>query len=445
MPKRIVKPPALRVQRFLKKLSKQSGWNFSDVKDARQPGKIKHSMSSIVWTLILGLMKNAKDLRDVETQSQEFDVWGRTLVPDPISDTTLHTEAKRLDTSGLLEKLTVQVRQLQRQKRLNPFGVPMGIATVDGKNLATVNHDAEGTGHRRSKTTEKWATSDDAQRGAPYWLMPAIRVTLTSAEAKPCIYQQALSPGEGEDTAAPSLVAALDQAYGRGSLFEVLDFDAGFTSLSLAHQVNDLGYAYIFGLKGNQGLLFHEAHRVFRKRTLTLAPEAITDWEVRNGKRIRRKLWRTDKLCGFETTVGRWTHLRQTWLVRQETETKDGTLETEDRYFISSLLWNRLSAAQILVAVRNHWGVENDTFNSLDLQWREDHAPWCTQGTAIWGLGLLRLMAYNMVQLLRKKVLRKKRPNGTRAPLVPWRTLFDWLSRAIIVPKTKQLTPLSPD
>ena len=134
---------------------------------------------------------------------------------------------------------------------------------------------------------------------------------------------------------------------------------------------------------------------------------------------------------GIENSVGRWSHLRQTWLVRQETEKANGQSEVEDRYFLSSLLWNRLRPAQILLLVRNHWAVENDTFNSLDLQWREDQAPWCTYGNAIWGLGLLRLMAYNVAQMLRRRRLRRKDDQGSWRDPMSWRQLFKTIERAV--------------
>ena len=38
----------------------------------------------------------------------------------------------------------------------------------------------------------------------------------------------------------------------------------------------------------------------------------------------------------------------------------------------------RLKPMQILRVVRHHWGIENDSHNTLDIQWREDHGPWCT-------------------------------------------------------------------
>jgi hypothetical protein len=63
------------------------------------------------------------------------------------------------------------------------------------------------------------------------------------------------------------------------------------------------------------------------------------------------------------------------------------------------VLWNRLKLRAILLLVRRHWGVENDCFKSLDVQWQEDTKPWWTEGNAVQALGMLRLMAYNSTQM----------------------------------------------
>jgi len=420
-----------RTLRFLSKQARKPSGNFEDAPDERQAGKVTHAVPSLLWALELGLISNQPTLRDVEAMTARLAPWGRSLVPEPISDTTLDMAARALDPAYLSGKLVEQVREAQRSKSLRPVGLPFGVAVIDGKNLATLDHDADGTGHERSSENKKWHQAGEAKTGKSYYLMPALRATLTSAESKPCIYQYPLPPGTGESTACPEMVDALHAAYGRGSLFEVLDLDAGLTSLANADHIDGLGYGYVFGLKGNQAELYAEAQALLAPRADRQEPEAKSPWERRNGKRIRRLLWRTDEMRGFTNSVGCWSHLRQTWLVRQETEKPDGQIEVEDRYFISSQLWNRLRPVQILALVRSHWGVENDTFNSLDLQWREDHAPWCTKGNAIWGLGLLRLMAYNVAQLLRRRRLRRKDERGGWKDPMSWRQLFKNIERAV--------------
>ena len=425
----------IRVQRFFRSRlkKKKKGWDFSDAPDTRRQGSIEHKMTQIIWGMWLGLVSNMPTLRDVEQMLEGLGSWARTLVPEPISDTTLDTEARRLDCDYLLGKLVLQVRDLCRSKMLPPVGLPCGVLTVDGKNLATTSHDADGSGHKRSNINKKWHCKNrkDNEHGTDYYLMPALRATLTSAEAKPCVYQKQLPPGTGESTSMPLLIDELQQAYGRSGMYDIIDADAGLTSLKNADCINEHGLGYVLGLKDNQPSMLEEAKRVLLPLVDSVAPEAQTHWENRNGTKIRRSLWRTKEMAGIETCAGTWDHLCQTWLVRQETQMPDGTVSHEDRYFVSSLLWNYLKPKQILWLVRIHWGVENDSFNSLDVQWHEDSGPWCTKGVAVWALGLLRLMAYNTAQILRRRRLREKRSNGTLRSPMRWRSLFKTIDRAI--------------
>jgi hypothetical protein len=424
----------VRTQRFLAKMTrgKSPGWTYADAPDPRQRAKVNHPMSSVMWSLELALLSNQPTLRDAEEMTGSLGSWAKSLVPESVSDTTLDTEARRLDADYLLGRLVLRMRDFHRSKMLNPVGLPCGVVTVDGKNLATLDHDAGGTGHARSSDNEKWHLSkaEEASRGASYFLMPALRATLSSAEAKPCIYQLPLPTKTGESTVFPALIDGLKQAYGHGELFEIIDADAGLTSLGNASRVIEAGWHYVFGLKGNQPELFSEAQKLLIPLSQTTQPEVQRPWESRNGKWIRRSLWRTSEMVGMENSVGKWTHLRQTWLVRQETRVPGKPVEIEDRFFITSLPWDALSPVQILLLVRNHWAIENDCFNSLDLQWHEDAGRWCTKGLAVWGLGVLRLLAYNTAQMLRRRRLRKKREDGTWLLPMSWRSLFKTIEKA---------------
>lgn len=256
-------PAKTRVQRFLAKQTQggAKGWTYADAPDPRQQGKIDHSMAAVLWSMELGLSSNQVTLRDVEEMTKTMGAWARTLIPAAVSDTTLDTEAQRLDATYLHEKLVQRVRGLHRSKMLEPVGLPCGVATVDGKNLATLDHDAEGTGHQRSTQNDKWhlPKEKEAKRGTSYFLMPALRATLSSAEAKPCVYQLPLPPGVGESTMFPEIFAGLRRAYGHGEMFRVIDCDAGLTSLGNADRVVEAEYEYVFGLKGNQQELFSKS------------------------------------------------------------------------------------------------------------------------------------------------------------------------------------------
>ena len=429
----IVQSAKSRVAKFLAKHTKKGapGWSYADAPDVRQTSKVQHPMSAILWALELGLTSNQPTLRDVEYMTKQLDGFAKNLIPEPISDTTLDTEAQRLDCNYLHNHLIHRIRGFHRSKMLEPAGLPCGVITVDGKNLATLCHDADGSGHARSKQNEKWHAKKHADNRTEksYYLMPALRATLTSAEAKLCVYQHTLPPGRGEASEFAQTLEGLQDAYGRSNMFQIVDGDAGLTSFKNANVVVEKGYDYVFGLKGNQRELFDEAQALLLPLTQTQKPEMETSWESRDGKRIRRRLWRVPDLAGLENSVGKWTHLRQTWLVRQETRGRNGIIQYENRFFVTSLTWDFLTPVQILLLVRNHWGVEV-TFNNLDLQWREDAGPWCTQGSAIWALAILRLMAYNTAQLLRRRRLRQKRPDGTNKEPISWRVLFKTIERS---------------
>jgi len=146
---------------------------------------------------------------------------------------------------------------------------------------------------------------------------------------------------------------------------------------------------------------------------------------------IKRQLWRTNALNGFENSVGKWSHLQQVWLVRQITRDKAGKTTCEDSYFLTSLPWDELGAWQILTYVRAHWVIENEVFGSLDMQWLEDSGTWCTQCNAVWALGVLRMMAYCIVQCMRRRNCRTRRGRQTWYNPIAWRTLFEHIFDAL--------------
>lgn len=125
--------------------------------------------------------------------------------------------------------------------------------------------------------------------------------------------------------------------------------------------------------------------------------------------------------------------------VEERLITDDGYLVTVVlRLFITNLPSQRLTPSQILSVVRNHWAVENDCFHSLDVQWREDAPAWCTAGQALLSLGMLRLLAYNYAQQLRKKHMRMSVTAGAASQPRPWQRLFTLIKEAL-----KDLFPLA--
>jgi predicted transposase YbfD/YdcC len=89
-----------------------------------------------------------------------------------------------------------------------------------------------------------------------------------------------------------------------------------------------------------------------------------------------------------------WTGLRTIGRVRAERHRPDGTVETEDRLFFSSL---PAEPERLLRAVRHHWHVENKLHWSLDVAFREDDSRVRT-GHAAQNLAVVRRLAVSLLK-----------------------------------------------
>ena len=152
-------------------------------------------------------------------------------------------------------------------------------------------------------------------------------------------------------------------------------------------------------------------------------PDAVSDWEPCSKGQIKRELWRN---CGLDGWNG-WNHLRQVVLVKQTTRLRHGGEDVvELRYFATNLPKATMTPKQLLELVRRHWAIENDCNWSFDMVMREDDGAWCTQKKSVLALGVLRMIAYNLLQWLRKSHVRVRRLNAPDTPL-PWRELYEMI------------------
>lgn len=411
---------AARVEKFLRRLVKNRAFQFWDAPEPRQISKVKHSIESIIRGLLGGLLANQPTLRRLEAHCGSGSLLDSSK---QISDTTMHEMVPRLDESYLLQKLVAQVKHLHRKKMVKRPDLPFSAIAIDGKNQGTLSHDAGGRAQSISaKGAEKWAVQSHAAAGQ--YVCPVLRATLISSEQRLAMYQMPVPAETGEAAVFADFLNQLEAAYGRTDLIDVITGDAGLCSLNNADAVAAKNLTYVFGLKGNQKSLLEAAQGFLQEKAAGHPPEAQTPWEKAHGTQIKRQLWRTRELQNFTNTVGTWTHLQQAWLVRQKTRSESGVEVIEDRYFVTNMAPGYATPKQMLTLIRAHWRIENDTFNSLDVQWGEDSMPWCAKGCAVWVLGLLRLMAYNIMQHLRRCHLRPKTGTITEMACLTWRDVF---------------------
>jgi hypothetical protein len=396
-----------------------------EVEDPRHASWVERPLPEVVSALFLGAVANQPTLRDVEEQTHSLRPWARSVVPKPISDTTMYTLAARLEPEALRPLLLRQIHALNRTRALVPSRTPISLGVVDGKVLAVTDHDADGWGQ---------AHHDPDTGEVTHHLVRALRCVLASADATPTIDQMPVEPDRNDMSTGERFVTRLIETWGRFRLFEALSFDAGFCSEHTAWVVDHHDLGYVFALKEGQPELLAEARRL-------LLPKLAAGVEAQSRERYKgnwmvREVVRTSDIAGYHD----WAHLRQAWLVRQTCVDDLGrVLRCEERFFLTNLPAGRLDGKGVLAVVRAHWRIENESNWPLDVQWREDHGRWCTTGASAYVLGLLRLLACNLVMHLRLRHFRPPWAGDNWSPPA-WRKLFRAIERALISDWTPDLT-----
>lgn len=394
-----------RVSRFFRKRGVREG--LAQVSDPRGQQGRRWRLPQVLETVLAALVLQIRSCHRLDERTRTgppLDVGGMRLAPIP--DATLQWILPQLDATEVRQLLVDQVRaEVRRKSVVTPEGAIRTLA-IDGKCLWS---------GRRGGCPE-------CQVQGGVRVHRVMRGLLTSARPRLFLDQRTLGAEENEMGAFAAFWAQLLQTYGRLALWEVVTLDAGYCSLKNATLIDTAGYTYVMGLKANQPELRREAQRLLEPLAASQAPEAHV-LERDHGLWVRRSLWLTQECAGWLE----WTHLRQVWLVRTEKFARQTTprpdsvpVAIEDHYYITNLPWKRLQGLGILGVVRSHWGIENNGFRTLDMDWQEEH-PWCTKGAATDVLGLLRLWAYNLVGLLKGRYLRARRYHSlTLAGFVQW-------------------------
>jgi len=394
-----------RSQNCLRRILRKPAWDFNRfVVDPRQAKGRRWTFPTLMRALLCGFLTNRESLRAVESLTEcGFD--------QRIPDSTLYDFVGKFsgdEVAALRRQLHAQVRTDWRSKSLEPVGLPCGVVAVDNKTLWTGS-----VAHAHDPHAQ---VVHPPHRPA-YAQVRAVRSVLLSAASKPAIDQVGIRANTNEGGMFPEVLQELEANY--AALIEIYSLDAGFCSRANAQLMAEAHKGYIIGLKGNQPELFHEAKRILGAQTQA---ERSSDWEPYQGDQIRYHLYRTTEMEAYLD----WSHLKQVWRVEKEVRKgKTSQIERENRYYVTNLHRGRLKPEQILYVVRLHWAIENHCNWTMDVIWDEDRKVWCGQGVGIQMLGLLRLMAYNVVSLLRCRYLRIR--EQTRREKRRWQECCDVL------------------
>ena len=382
-----------------------------DPRDAR--GKRWH-LAALLRAVVVGVAVGCKSLGQTEALTAEMSraVRRRLRIRRRVADTTMRDALVKVEPKKLRHSLHAQVKAAHRRKALEPDGLPFGQAVMDGKSSTATAWD--------KKYSQRQTHSEGM--GA-CGLVRTVTCSLVSSAARACIDAIPIPPSTNEMGHFPTAFKSLMQVYGKSDLFKVVSYDAGACSEEHGRLVVEKNRHYLFGLKGSQPTLLNEAKALLGGRQPQEAEAETVDVES-NTRTVTRRLYRTSEMAGFLD----WVHLKT--VVRVESETVDDgkVVEHEDRYFLSSLPSEVLPAAQWLLMVRRHWGVENNCHHTWDTVFEEDDRPWIEknpQGMVV--VMLLRRIAYNMLALFRTVTQRSEERRQT-----PWRNIVRWLYQAVI-------------
>jgi len=354
-----------------------------------------------------------RTLRDVEDLVKNISIRSELGVRGAPSDTTLERTVREVACEPLLGVLSEQVRQMQRSKQLELLeALGISLVAVDGKVIAT------------DPVRLHPEQQDQSQPGASSFVLKVLRAVHVGSALKPVIGQMVIPASAGESNTFQPFVKRLLDDYGRSGLIACVSVDAGFTNRENMDWLHDeRGVDYIAALKGGQPTMLAEVHRLLGEGES--APSE--GWELvereRSGARqVTRMLARTTAIAGYH----RWASVKQAWRIRQRVQVGE-KVTWEERFFLTSLPLERLKPRACLHAVRAHWGIENDANWTFDAVWREDERAWVRQGRALEMLSILRILAFNLIRLLRHRVFRA--PAGH---LLPYRSLLEIVRTALM-------------
>jgi len=178
-----------------------------------------------------------------------------------------------------------------------------------------------------------------------------------SVENGICLGQMECGKKTNEITTIPQILDLLDI---KGCIITI---DAMGTQTAIARKIVENGGDYILAVKGNQGALEEEVHATCKG---TPVSDSCVVEKGHGRIEIRRcEVFEKGLMVDFEN---RWEKLSTVIKITATREFPSGKIETQERFYISSLDKNN----DFNTCIRSHWGVENKLHWVLDMTFRED-------------------------------------------------------------------------
>ena len=398
---------------------------FHHVVDLRRQASTRWDLPTILGAVVTSMLAGCKGLREMEALTAEMSRASRRVlgIQRRLPDTTARQALVGVRLGDLREVLRRQVRTAHRRKALKPDGLPFGVVSLDGKFVPAPPTWRSG-----------YVQIRNIGKPSEFGLIGTITATLISSSSKVCLDAEPIPRTWGEESRYPNLLGNLLRAYGKLDLFRLVTYDAGGCCRYNARLTREMGLHYLFRVKeGRQPKLFAEAQRRLASQTLDEA-QASTEDRYR-GQQVRRSVYLAEDIGAWPAYAGHRAVVR----IRRDRLDDDGqVLDTDDRYYITSLSRDALTGEQWIQVTRGHWAVENNCHHTWDAVFREDDRPWIVaEPRATLAVMLLRRIAYNILTLYRSVTMR-----SAGSQMAAWRDLMRWIHNALIAATRRQVEGL---
>ena len=201
--------------------------------------------------------------------------------------------------------------------------------------------------------------------------------------------QKAVPETTNETGALPELLRLLEL---EGAIVTI---DAAGCYSDVVEGIVEAGADYVIALKENQKALQRDTEALFEKlEGVGRLPESCKTVDGGHDRVEVRRCWALDAEDASIRGLEKWPGLSSVCRVRAERHHPDGTTQTEERLFISSL---EADPERLLQTVRRHWHVENKLHWTLDMAFAEDDSR-IRSGHAAQNLGVVRRLALSLLK-----------------------------------------------
>lgn len=335
--------------------------------DKRQQGKVKHSLSEVVMVVLFGQLANGEFWEEIELMARHYESVLKQYLPLPNgipSHDTLQRVMRLIDPN-----ITSEMNLIWNALVVSEEGDKLRkLLAIDGKTM-----------RGNASSTQKAAHI----------------VTAYNVSDGICFGQTMVHEKSNEITAVPKLLNLLSI---KGM---TVSADAMSTQVEIAKKIWEKGADYVLAVKENQPALYKDIKYYLDDPEFQSSAEntavyfkteewAHSQWECREYYQTADVSWLN------KNHNDRWKDLKSIGMVKKTITRKDGSIQEERRYYISSLPVDVSWFSQV---VRGHWKIESMHWE-LDVVFGEDGNKTLNQ-TAAQNLNNLRKLSLAILKQLK--------------------------------------------